>query len=191
MKNHENHDMKIVAERVTISKKDPGYFNNGSFITAFCGALEELAKDRDLKPLDKSFLLLIWAYMGDTKHMKSPNIQVLHVGELYAEELGTKQPNIVKSFKRLEELGYIKRNKKSREMEILINPSAAYNGKTKDYSKTWNQLAIDFGLSERKEKNLSRETEGQDWNSSVELELEKKTMKQHNIGGGVDEIEYY
>lgn len=190
MKNEQNHDMTVVAERVTISKKDPGYFNNGSFITAFCDALESLAKDKNLYSLDRRLLLLIWAYMGDQNHMRSSNIQTLYVGEKYADELGSKQPHIAKSFKRLEELGYIKRNKKYREMEILINPSTAYNGKTKDYTKVWNELSENFSLSERKLEENTEEFEGQDWNSSVKLERKKNTMRQHNLEGGIDEVEY-
>lgn len=106
--------------------------------------------------------MLILGYMGKQEMMYKANLQRLLGGEEYAKRLRTYKSHITKSFQKLEEMGYIKHDKKRKELTILINLAMAYNGKAKDFTKTWNQLAIPFANPVRKIKNETDETKGND-----------------------------
>lgn len=184
---------------IFIQNESGGYFNNGGFFTAFSAAIIEIAQNKGLTMMDVRLLILIIGYMGDKRMMIEPNRQRLLGVSDYAEELGFSRSNkghISKSFIKLEEMGYFKRDKNRKELVIMINPALAYNGKTKDFTTVWNQLAVDFGNPERKQK-IAEEDKDQDWNSDLERSLHEKgvktkkprTIRQHNIDGGIDEIE--
>jgi len=108
--------------------------------------------------------------------MIEANVQRLLGVSDYADELGYSRRNkshITTSFKKLEELGYIKRDKQRKDLHVLINPAMAYNGKTKEFTKIWNKLALPFGNSERKEQRKNS-GEDQNWDSHVLEDLEEK-----------------
>lgn len=170
--NNNESTSKIVAEKATLTiyKNEKSYYNNGGFFTSFSDTFIEIAKNKNLNKLDYKLLILLLGYMGDKEVMIRPNTQHLFRLKYYAEDLNTKQPHIVRSFQKLEEMGYIKRNKQRKELIILINPAMAYNGKAKDFTKIWNQLSIPFGNPARKVENV--ETGHQDWNSHLLNDLE-------------------
>ena len=167
-----------IDKAIFIKQETGGYFNNGGFFVAFSEAMREVAKNKDLSKLDKSLLILILSYMGRKDMMVEPNVQRLLGVADYAEELGYSRRNkshVAESFKKLEEMGYIKRDAKRKDLHILINPAMAYNGKTKDYSSVWNQLALPFGNAPRKEK--IKQDQEQDWNSHLLEDLEEKNSQ--------------
>ena len=182
---------KIEAEiaKLTIYKNQRGYFNNGGFTTVFTDKMIEIATDKNLKSLDRRLLELIIGYMGKEGMMYRANVQRLLGGHDYAKILHTRQPHIVKSFKKLEELMYIKRDKKRKELTILINPDLAYNGATKEYQNTRKKMKSDFDLElplwkpteaeikkatiEAGEEYHEPEDTKQPWDSHAEPELDK------------------
>lgn len=171
--NSQINQINVNEGNVIIQHSAPGYFNNGGFFTAFSEAFYEIATT-PMPNLDRALLLLILSYMGKKEYMPTSNIQMLLSQKDYADDLKAKQQNIASSFKRLEEKGYIKRDKRKKQMHILINPDMAYNGKTKDFNKTWNELRIPFGLEEKKyNKTIQEKTEKQDWNSHLLDDLEQ------------------
>ncbi len=133
-----------IDKAIFIQQETGGYFNNGGFFVAFSGAMKEIATNKNLNKLDVRLLMLILSYMGVREMMISPNVQFLMGVADYAEELGNSKQHISASFKKMEELGYIKRDKKKNSIHILINPDMVYNGKNKNYSKVWNQSDDDF-----------------------------------------------
>ena len=168
-----------IDKAIFIQQETGGYFNNGGFFVAFTSAIREIARNKSLSKLDKSLLLLILSYMGVKEMMVEANVQRLLGVADYAEELGYSRKNkghIASSFEKLEEVGFIKRDKKRKDLHILINPAMAYNGKTKEYSNVWNQLAMDFGNSKRQEKGNKPEEE-QDWDSHLLEDLEQKKSR--------------
>ena len=74
--------------------------------------MKEIATNKNLNKLDVRLLMLILSYMGVREMMISPNVQFLMGVADYAEELGNRKQHISASFKKMEELGYIKRDKK-------------------------------------------------------------------------------
>ena len=180
-----------------------GYFNNGGFFTGFSQAFKEIVENKDLGLRDIRLLLLIMSYMGEKEMMITSNRQRLLDMKVYAKEIGLKsRSDVNKSFLKLEEMGYFKRDKGDKSLELMVNPAMAYSGKTRDFSMVWNELAIPFGnkkkkiqkgydkpipLEDGKDDQFDQSTE-QDWSSDGEKEL-KKTMKQHNIDGGIDDVE--
>lgn len=168
------------AEQINIINTVKGDYQNGSFFVGFCDAMREIASNKNLKHLDIKLLTLIFGYMGDKKMMIEPNIQRLMGGADYALELGytkSSKSNITKAFDRLEEEGYLLRDKKTRNLHITINPAMATNTGTKNFTRVWNQSAIEFGNAERKEKEKNYEGE-QDWDSNLIDQIhEKKKLK--------------
>ena len=160
-----------IDKAIFIQNESGGYFNNGGFFVAFTSAIREIATNKELSKLDQNLLLLILSYMGVKEMMIEPNVQRLLGVSDYAEELGYSRRNkghIASSFKKLENMGFFKRDKKRKDLHILINPAMAYNGKTKEYTQVWNRLALPFGNTERKQKQpKTEEEESQDWNSHV------------------------
>ena len=166
-----------IDKAIFIQQESGGYFNNGGFFVAFTTAMREIAQNKSLSKLDKSLLLLILSYMGVKEMMVEPNVQRLLGVADYSEELGYPRKNkghVTASLLRLEEMGFIKRDKKRKDLHILINPAMAYNGKTKEYTKIWNQLALPFGNPERREKRKKTEEGTQDWDSHLLDDLTRK-----------------
>lgn len=170
---NQDEETTYTAERITITKKESGYFNNGGFFTSFSDAFKEIVLNKDLNKLNLRLLLLILSYMGEKKMMKEPNVQFLMGVQDYSDILVSHKSNITKSFQKLEELGYIRRDKRRKDIHILINPNLAYNGKTKDYTKIWNENADLFGNPVRILKPKEPPIK-QDWNSSLFDDLKDK-----------------
>lgn len=184
---------------IFIQNESGGYFNNGGFFTGFSKAFKELSQNKNLGARDIKLLLLIMSYMGEKEMMITPNRQRLLTMDVYAKEMGIKsRQDVNSSFIKLEEMGYFKRDKGDKSLELMINPAMAYSGKTKEYTMVWNQLAVDFANPPRRIKAENEEGE-QDWESHLIDDIrakdansipKKHKMRQHNIEGGIDEIEY-
>lgn len=148
------------------------YFNNGGFFTGFAKAFLEIATNKELNKLDLKLLILLVSYMGEKEMMLSANRQRLLTTTQYALVLSSHRSKISPALQNLEREGYIKKNKTTRELEIIINPDMAYNGRTKEFTTIWNQMAIDFGLKPRKEEDKPPEEE-QDWDSHLLEDIRK------------------
>ena len=205
LKNTEEEAKTFNIEKAIFIGNGGGYFNNGGFFTGFSEAFKEFAQNKDLTLKDFRLLMLIMSYMGIKEMQISPNRQRLLTMSQYAVEMGLSPKSksaVCKSFNKIEEMGYFKRDKGDKSLELMINPAMAYSGKTRQYNPTWNEMAIPFGnkprkiekgydepipLDDGKDDQFDQNTE-QDWSSNGEKEL-KRTMKQHNIDGSIDDVE--
>lgn len=170
-------DRKFEIDKAIFIQNESGSLNNGSFCIAFSKAILEIAQNKALTKLDVRLMMLIIGYMGDQMMMFSPNVQKLMGVQDYADDLQIDKSKISHAFKHLEEAGYIKRDKRKRDLHILINPDVAYNGRFKDFTKVWNQLALPFGNEERKH-NENLKNEYQDFSSSLPRELARSKAQQ-------------
>jgi hypothetical protein len=131
--------------------------------------------------------------MGEKEMMITPNRQRLLTMDVYAKEMGfskSTRSHVNNSFNKLEQMGYFKRDKGNKSLELMINPAMAYSGKTREYTMVWNQTAIEFGNTPRKLRENNQEDGEQEWDSHLIDDIKKKrTMKQMNIDGGIDDVE--